>query len=301
MDRFRTGERTALTGMIVNTLLSIIKLFAGIFSRSTAMIADALHSISDILATFVVVVSFKIAKKPEDPEHPYGHEKAEPIAAKILALFLLAAGASIGFQAIRSIWQGDFQVPGILALYAAAISILVKEALYWYVIVTARKINSTALKAEAWHHRSDALSSVGAFIGIGAARLGFPIADPIAGILVALLILKVAFDIYRKSIHELMDSSAPPATIKAMRQLVLSLEKVKSLDRLKTRVHGSGLYVDAEILVDHFIPVSEGHHIATEVEDLVKSHFKEVKDIMVHINPCDPSMAEFCSKCPHKC
>ncbi len=300
-NRYQIGQYTALVGLIVNILLSALKLFAGILARSTAMIADALHSISDILATLVVLFSFRIAGKPEDAEHPYGHEKAEPIAAKILAIFLFVAGLTILWGALRTVFGGTMIVPGKAALYAAILSILVKEGLYRYVSLAAKRIRSTALKAEAWHHRSDALSSIGTLIGITAARMGFPVADPLAALLVSIMILRIAYTIYKKSIRELMDTAAPVATIEAIRNLILSLEKVKAVDTLKTRLHGSGIYADASILVDHFISVSDGHKIAREAEILVKERFSEVKDILIHIDPCDPSMVDCCNRCPHKC
>jgi cation diffusion facilitator family transporter len=299
--RYTLGKRVAVVGIIVNVVLTLFKLLAGFMANSAAMIADAIHSASDILATSVVAISFNVAQKPEDQEHPYGHEKAESIAAKLVAGLLLIAGLVIGWEALKTLIHGDIQKPGIIALYAAIVSIITKEGLFWYTITAANKINSTALKADAWHHRSDAFSSIGTLIGIGAARLGYPIADPIAAILVSLLILKVAYDIYAKSIRELMDSSAPRSQIQALHQTILSIENVKGIDSLKTRIHGNMIYIDVDIVVDRSISVSAGHEIANKVRDTVKSKFTDVKDIMVHVNPSSPISQTSCKKCSQRC
>ena len=157
-DRYKEGRTTAYVTVAINALLTAIKLLAAIIANSTAMIADAAHSASDILTTIAVIISFKIAEKPEDAEHPYGYEKAESIGAKIVAVLLLFAGLGLGFKAIGNIKATHVIVPGSLALYAAILSIITKEAMFWYTLVTAKRINSTALKADAWHHRSDAIS-----------------------------------------------------------------------------------------------------------------------------------------------
>lgn len=299
--RYAVGKRVAIIGIIVNVILTLFKLLAGFMANSTAMIADAIHSASDILATSAVAISFNVAQKPEDQDHPYGHEKAESIAAKFVAGLLLVAGLVIGWEALKTLIYSKAERPGIIALYAAVVSIVTKEGLFWYTISAANKINSTALKADAWHHRSDAFSSIGTLIGIGAARLGFPIADPIAAILVSLLILKVAYDIYAKSIRELMDSSAPRSQVQALHQTILSIENVKDIDSLKTRIHGNMIYIDVDIVVDRSISVSEGHEIANEVRNVVKSEFANVKDIMVHVNPCNPISQTPCKKCSRDC
>ncbi len=284
-DRYELGKTTAYITIFANVILAILKTVAAIVADSTAMMADAAHTASDILTTVAVIISFKIAKIPEDLEHPYGHEKAESIAAKIVALLLLFTGFSIGWKAISSIDNSQIIIPGKLALYAALSSILIKEVMFWYTFIIAKKINSTALKADAWHHRSDAISSVATLIGIAAARMGFPMGDAIAAIIVSIMICKVALDILKKSIRELMDSSAPPETINSLRQCIESVPGVKGIDSLKTRIHGNMIYADVEIKVDKSISVSQGHDIAREVEDTVIANIKDIKGIMVHIHP----------------
>lgn len=284
-DRYMVGETAAYITIIINIILAIFKVVSAIIADSTAMLADAAHTASDILTTVAVIISFKIAKKPEDCEHPYGHEKAESIGAKIVALLLLFTGFSIGWKSISTIGKSQIIIPGKLALYAALSSILIKEAMFWYTFIIAKKINSTALKADAWHHRSDAISSVATLIGIAAARMGFPLGDAISAIIVSIMICKVALDILKKSIRELMDSSAPPETINSLRQYIESVPGVKGIDSLKTRIHGNKIYADVEIKVDKSVSVSEGHDIAKEVENTVIANMKNIKGIMVHIHP----------------
>lgn len=284
-DRYEVGQRAGYITIIVNGALTLFKVIAAIFANSTAMMADAIHSASDILTTVAVIISLKIARKPEDKEHPYGHEKAESIGAKIVAVLLLFAGLGIGVKAIKNIGQNEAIIPGGLALYAALASILVKEAMFWYTLMIARNINSSALEADAWHHRSDAISSIATFIGIGAARLGFSLGDPIAALIVSIMISKVAYDILKKSISELMDSSASPDTIQALRENIESVPGVKGIDSIKTRIHGNVVYADVEILVDKLITVSEGHRIAEETENAVTSNMENIKALTVHLHP----------------
>ena len=300
--QYDTGKRVTIIGITVNVLLTVIKLLAGFLAHSTAMIADGIESASDILTTSIVAYSIKIAQKPEDQKHPYGHEKAESIAAKFVAGFLLFSGLTIGWNAMQAIIQNNIETPGVFALYAAELTIVVKEILFWYTFITAKKIKSTALKANAWHFRSDALTSVGTLIGVAAARLGYPAADPIAAIITALLILRMAYRLYEKSISELMDSSAPKQKLDEIRHVISSVENVKGIDSLKTRIHGNMLYVDVDIVVDSTMSVSAGHDIANEVKNTLKLTFSDIKDVMVHVNPCNPDKSNVaCQNCDKHC
>lgn len=301
-NRYQTGQRANRVGIMTNILLTLLKLAAGLLSHSTAMIADAFESVSDILTTSIVALGLKIANKPADREHPYGHEKAEAIAAKFVAGFLLIAGLAIGWKALRCLIEGDVQKPGILALYVAILTIAIKEALFQYTIYIGKRINSTALKANAWHYRSDALTSLVTLVGVVAARLGYAAADPIAALLSTLLILKMAYEIYAKSISELMDSSAPPEKVETIRQIILSVPDVKGIDLLKTRKHGNMIYVDVDIVVDRRMSVLDGHNIASTVRNDVISKVGDVKDVMVHVNPCHPATPHSaCQKCNNSC
>ncbi len=282
--------RVSLVGMIANILLTLFKLLAGILGRSGAMISDAVHSASDVFSGLIVIVGVRFSSKESDSDHPYGHERFECVAAILLSILLLLAGGAIGFSAVQSIISGDYKDRadiGLIALIAAVVSVVVKEAMYWYTKINGDKINSTALKAEAWHHRSDALSSVGAIIGIGGAKLGFPILEPIASTIICLFIFKVSFDIFKDNIDRMVDRSCDEETEDEIRQLVLNVEGVMSVDLLQTRVFGSKVYVDIEIGADSSLPLTEAHQIAENVHNAVESGFPQVKHIMVHVNPKD--------------
>lgn len=282
----KIAMRVSFVSIAGNIVLSTGKLIAGIFGNSSAMISDAVHSASDVLSTVVVMVGINISSKKEDNSHQYGHERMECIAAFILAGLLFATGLGIGFSGIEKIMHGsDLQAPGLLPLIAAVVSIVVKEAMYWYTVLAAKKINSASLKADAWHHRSDALSSVGSFIGILGARLGFPILDPIASVLICLMIIKVSYDIVRDAIDKLVDKSCDDETIRRMQTVIMEQEGVMGIDLLKTRLFGSKIYVDVEICADGNLTLIKAHQIAESVHEALERDFPEVKHCMVHVNP----------------
>ena len=279
------GIKISKITIIINILLSAIKLFAGILGRSGAMIADAIHSLSDVLSTIAVMVGLKLAKQPADEEHPYGHEKMEPIMAKILASILLITAMLIGFNGIKSIINGSTVIPAKIAMYAAILSIIVKEWMYRYTVKGAKKIDSTALMADAWHHRSDAFSSIGTLIGITGARMGFPILDPIASLVICVLITKVAIDIYKQAIDQLVDHCADAKTIENIKNEIEKTNGVISIDELKTRISANRLYVDVEICVNSDLSVCEGHEIAETVHNTIENLDNRIKHCMVHVNP----------------
>lgn len=277
----------SLVTILGNVLLSAFKLAAGIFAHSGAMVSDAVHSASDVLSTFVVIAGVKLSGKDSDKEHPYGHERFECVAAILLAVMLAATGFGIGWAGIRNI-TGDssgLAVPGGIALVAAVISIVSKEAMYWYTRAVAKKIGSSALMADAWHHRSDALSSVGSFVGIFGARLGFPVLDPIASVVICVFILKAAFDVFRDAISKMTDRACPDEVEDQMRQAVLAQDGVLGVDRLKTRLFGDRVYVEVEISADAQAPLVQAHEVATRVHDAMEDQFPVVKHCMVHVNP----------------
>ena len=283
--RFRIGIKISKETIIVNILLSAIKLFAGIIGRSGAMIADSIHSLSDVLTTIAVMVGLKLAKQPADEDHPYGHEKMEPIMAKLLASILLITALLIGFNGIKSIINGTTVIPAKIAMYAAILSIIVKEWMYRYTVKGAKKIDSSALMADAWHHRSDAFSSIGTLIGIAGARMGYPILDPIASLVICILITKVAIDIYKQAINQLVDHCADAKTIENIKNQIEKTNGVINIDELKTRVSANRLYVDVEICVNKNLSVCEGHEIAESVHNTIESLDNRVKHCMVHVNP----------------
>lgn len=272
----------------VNLILSVGKLAAGIVGHSAAMVSDAVHSASDVFSTLIVMVGLKLSGREADSNHEYGHERLECVAAILLAVVLAATGIGIGYSGIESIRSPqELTIPGLAALWAAIISIAVKEGMYWYTRWAAQKCNSAALMADAWHHRSDALSSIGSLVGIAGARLGFPILDPVASLVICVFILKAALDIFRQAIEQLTDQAASPKLERQMQALILKQNGVRGLDLLKTRQFGSKIYVDVEFSADGDLTLREAHHIAQTVHDQIEAAFPTVKHCMVHVNPAE--------------
>ena len=290
-DEFKkVANKVSFITIVQNILLSVFKLFAGIFAHSNAMISDAVHSASDVFSTIIVIIGVKLASKESDKEHPYGHERLECVAAIVLSIVLLYTGIKIGSQAVKDIIGGDYQSlqkPGMLALVAAVVSIVTKEIMYWYTRHYAKKIDSSALMADAWHHRSDALSSVGALVGIGGAMMGFPVMDSIASIVIFVFIAKAAYDIFKDAMDKMVDHSCDDETEKAMRDFVLAQNEVLSVDLLHTRIFGNKIYVDVEIGVNGSYTLRQAHEIAEEVHEGIEKNFPKVKHVMVHVNPAD--------------
>ncbi|MBO7385060.1 MAG: cation transporter [Clostridia bacterium] len=286
-----TATRVSTVSIIINILLAAFKFIAGAVGRSGAMISDAVHSSSDVLGSLIVIVGVKMSGKKSDKDHPYGHERMESVASLILAGILAAAGISIGREAIASVISGEYltaSAPGALALAAAAVSIAVKEAMFWYTWINAKRIRSGALKAEAWHHRSDALSSVGALIGIGGALLGVRVMEPVASVVICLFILKVALDIFREAVDNMVDHACDAETENAIRACAAGQQGVEGVDVIRTREFGRKIYVDIEVSADGSLSLKEGHDIAQRVHDRIEADFPEVKHIMVHVNPAEP-------------
>lgn len=284
----KIAMKVSVNSIIVNVLLSLFKLIAGLVGRSGAMISDAVHSFSDVLSTFVVMAGVKMAGKKSDHNHQYGHERMECVAAIILAVFLAATGLGIGYGGIVKIVgrdYGDLSVPGVIALVMALVSVATKEAMYWYTRHAAKKINSGALMADAWHHRSDAMSSIGSFAGILGARLGFPVLDPVASVVICVFIIKAAADIFIDAVRKMTDESCDDKTVDEMRGVVLSQKDVLGLDDIRTRMFGSKIYVDIEICADGEKTLNETHRIAEAVHDAIEREFTDVKHCMVHVNP----------------
>lgn len=288
----KTNERIAMRvswrTILVNAALSAFKLTAGILGRSSAMVSDSVHSLSDVMSTAIVMIGIRLANKRADREHPYGHERFESVAAIILSVMLCATGFGIGYGGLQTILAGDYASiapPGILALIAAIVSIVVKEAMYWYTRAAAKKIKSGAMMADAWHHRSDALSSVGSFAGILGARIGFPVLDPAACLLICVFIVKASVDIFRDAVGKMTDRACDDETEEKIRAVILAQEKVLGIDQLKTRRFGDKSYVDVEIGADGESPLSAAHEIAQSVHDAIEREFPDVKHCMVHVNP----------------
>lgn len=284
----KTANRVSVVTMAGNLLLSVFKLLAGMFAHSGAMISDAVHSASDVFSTIVVIIGIRLASKDSDKDHPYGHERLECVAAIILAMVLFITGLGIGAGALRNILQGHYEaleIPGMPAMIAAVISIVVKEAMFWYTRYYAKKIDSGALMADAWHHRSDAFSSVGALIGIGGARMGFPIMDSIASLVIFVFIIKAAYDIFKDAVDKMVDHSCDEETEKQLYDCAMHNEHVLGIDLIQTRIFGNKIYVDMEIGVDGSLTLQQAHEIAEAVHEDIEQNFPKVKHIMVHVNP----------------
>ena len=285
----KIAMRVSRNSIYGNLLISIAKFRAGVIGNLSSMISDAIHSASDGFSNIVVRIGVKIGGKESDKNHQYGHERLESVASLILALTLAVTGCGIGYGGLKTIIAGSegasIQVPTALPLAAAILSIVAKEGMYWYTMRAAVQINSGALKADAWHHRSDALSSVGSLVGIGGAMLGYPILDPIASVIICVFILKAAFDIFRDAIGKMTDEACDDRMVEAVKALVVRQQGVLALDDIKTRMFGNKAYVDIEIAVDGNLLLKEAHNIAEKVHDEVEHNFPEVKHCMVHVNP----------------
>ena len=278
--------KVSIISIILNCLLTLIKFISGVISKSSAMISDSVHSLSDVLSTFVVIIGVKISNKKADSDHPYGHERIECVSAIILSGMLFVVGALIGINGIKNVTNSsNLVMPGVLALIASIISIISKEAMYQYTIRVSKKINSAALMADAWHHRSDALSSIGSFIGILGSRLGFKIFDPLASVIISLCIIKVSIDIFKDAIDKMVDKSCDKEVIDKVISVIEKNESVKNIDDIKTRQFGNKAYVDVEISVDENLLLKDAHKIAEEIHDSVENEINIVKHCMVHVNP----------------
>ena len=288
MEENNIVKKLSVVTILGNVLLAVIKLIAGFFGRSGAMISDAVHSLSDVFTTVVAYIGVLLSKQPEDDEHPYGHERLECAASLILGLILAGTGLGIGYTGIEKIIsRNELEIPTMLPLIAAVVSIAVKEVMFWYTMHYAKKLNSTAFKADAWHHRSDALSSVGSFIVIGLAKLGFPIMDPIASLVICLFILKVAFDISKDALDKMLDTSCEKGLENNIRSFIEKQPGVEGIDLLYTRQFGNKIYIDLEIAAKGEITLFEAHEIAENVHSNVEKEFPNVKHVMIHVNPVD--------------
>jgi cation diffusion facilitator family transporter len=288
----KTNEQIAMTASVIslggNVLLSVVKLFAGVFAHSAAMVSDAVHSFSDVLSTVIVMVGIKVSGRQPDKEHPYGHERLECVAAILLSAILLATSLGIGWSGLQTIFTDnskDIPLPGVFALAAAIFSIVCKELLYGYPRQAAKKIDSSSLMAAAWDHRSDALSSVGSFVGILGARLGLPILDPLASIVISLFILLAAVGIFRDALVRMTDHACDDETVEILRGFIAASPGVSRLDDLKTRVFNSRVYIDIEIAADSTLSLIESHKIAEDLHKALETEFPKIKHCTIHVNP----------------
>lgn len=288
-ERSKKINRVSAVTIAVNAFLAVIKLTAGLVANSAAMVSDAVNSITDVFSSFIVIIGIRLSKKTADEDHNYGHEKIESITTLCLAAIIAFTAFMIGVNGVRSIERvlaGEvIPVPGMLALVAAVVSIGVKEWMYHYTVRTAKAVDSTALLAGAWDHRSDALSSTGGLIGIGGAILGLPILDPIASIVIALFILRVAFNIARVAVDQLTDKAADKETHRKICEIIEGVEGVAHVDSLYTRWHVNKLCLDVRISIPGDLTVKQGHEISHNVENAIYAKYHNIKSCIVHVNP----------------
>lgn len=292
MNREKQIFRVTFLGSFVNLLLVVFKFIAGIVGHSAAMIADAVHSLSDFITDIIVIIFVAISGKPEDSDHSYGHGKYETLATAVIGIILFFVGVGIlisGIKAIVGALQGEpLQAPSLLALIAAVISIVVKEALYRYTVKRGKALGSSSVVANAWHHRSDALSSIGTAIGIGGAVfLGeqWRILDPIAAVVVSIFIVKVAVELIKPCIDELVERSLPEEVEQRIHALILQSPQVSSPHHLRTRRIGSCIAIEVHIRMDGQISLSEAHQVASDIERRLKAEFGEKTHIGIHMEP----------------
>lgn len=281
--------RVSRVSIIGNLLLSLVKLITGIFAFSGALISDAIHSLSDVFSSIIVIIGVKFAAKESDEHHPYGHERIESVAAIVLAVILCITGLFIGHTAVENLAGGAYmnlKTPGTLALAAAAVSILSKEGMYWYTKCYAVKFDSSALMADAWHHRSDAMSSIGSLIGIGGARLGYLWFDPAASIVICIFILKASYDIFAEAVGKMVDQACSSELQQAFVEMAKKQEGVIAVLSINTREFGNRIYVDLEIAADGHLTLIESNKIALKVHDAVENKFPKIKHINVVVRPC---------------
>lgn len=287
-DETAVIRKLSLVGIIGNVFLSAFKFIAGIMGNSSAMVSDAVHSLSDVFATFIAFLGVRFGRREADASHPYGHERIESLAAIVLGLILLVTGVGIGWVGLEKILAGNYEslpIPGMIALVAAIVSIAVKEGMFWYTRHWARVIRSSAFEADAWHHRSDAMSSIGALVGVGGSMLGYPVLDPIASVVICLFILKQGISIIHDALKKMLDTSCGEQFEEEVRQLVDAENQVGHIDMLRTRMFGDKVYIDMEIAIDGSMQLTDAHAIAERVHDDIEHAFPEVKHVMIHVNP----------------
>ena len=286
------GIRIILIGALANLLLATLKIVGGILGQSTAMLADGIHSLSDLLTDAVVLFTHKIGQLPADENHPYGHGRAETIGATLIGAVIITAGFGLAYESWKIISTGAFRIPLVPAAMAAVLSIIINEALFRYTRTVGEETSSPSLVANAWHHRSDAISSVAALVGISGAMAGYPIMDPIAAVVVAVLIVKVGYDIAFKGLRDLMDTALHETETRRIETMINNLPGVIETHNLRTRRIGGEVLMDVHILVDHEASVTEGHQIAENVRRELIRAMGNVQDVLVHVDTEDDASFE---------
>jgi len=298
-ERYKEARKVTLVGSVVDLLLAVAKLVVGYIGQSQALIADGIHSFSDLVTDFMVLFAFKHSSRDADEDHPYGHGRIETLMTVALGLGLILIGIGIAWDATRRLFAPELLFhPEWIVLIVAAISILSKEAIYHYTLAAARKYKSALLRANAWHSRSDAISSIIVFVGVLGAMAGLDYLDAIAAIGVALMIIKIGWDLGWHSVRELIDTALDSEEVERIRKVIADVEGVRALHMLRTRKMGPDALVDVHIQVDSFLSVSEGHQISETVRQQLLDNIEDVSDVTVHIDPEDDEFAATCCQLP---
>jgi cation diffusion facilitator family transporter len=298
-ERNRQTKIVAIVGTVVNLILAVVKILFGYIGHSQALIVDGIHSLSDLLSDLLVFFASHHANQKPDAEHPYGHGRFETAATLALGILLALVGIGIGWDSVeRLIVHEETVIPTSLTLYAALFSILANEGLYWYSIIIARKLRSKMLEANAWHHRSDAVSSIVVLVGIGGTQLGIENLDSIAAVIVSLMIIKIGWSLGWQALEELVDKSLDEDQVARVSSLIDDVDGVGSIHMLRTRKSGHLSAADVHVIVDPSLSVSEGHMIAVAIEDKLKKNIDHLSDITVHIDPENDEEAPPCEGLP---
>jgi cation diffusion facilitator family transporter len=296
--RHRIVKRITITGAIVNCLLAASQIVFGIVGHSQALLADGFHTLSDLLSDFIVLFAVKQSSAAADEDHPYGHGRIETLATVILGFLLVAAGLGIGYRGIDSIASSQQSNPALITLVFAGLAIVAKEFLYRYTMKAAKQTHSNLLESNAWHHRSDALSSVVVLVGISAQLLGVPYMDILAAIVVAIMIIVMGLRLTSKAFAELIDTSLDIELVGQVRSLIEGNESVREVHSLRSRSMGGLGYVDAEIRVNPRLTVSEAHYVAFSLEQAIKASFEQIIDVSIHVDPLTESGHDSVSDLP---
>lgn len=290
--KIRTREQTTMRVSFVsiggNLSLCLLKLFAGLLGRSGALISDAVHSAADAIDTIIVIIGIKMASKAPDARHPYGHERMECVAAIILSMVLGIIGVGIGYAGLENIVSQQYEtseIPSMLALCAAIVSIIIKECLYWYMRGSAKRINSDSLMAIAWHNRADALSSIGSFIGIVGARAGFALLDPLVSVIICLFVIKASLSIFKGAIDKMVDHACSPETILKIKNAVTAYDKTITIGQLRTRLFSDKAYVELEILLPGHVTLERSQQICSSLKARIEQDLDQVKECLVIPRP----------------
>jgi len=292
VERYHASRRVALTSMATNTFLSVAQVIIGVLGHSQALVADGMHTLSDLFSDVLVLVAVKHGAKDADEEHPYGHGRIETAATLLLSAVLTAVGFGIAVSAaMRLVDPGRLVTPSVVTLAVALLTILSKEGLYRYTVAVAKRQRSNLLLASAWHHRSDAFSSIIVAVGIAGSLSGLRYLDPLAAIVVAAIIVKMGIGIGWRAVRELVDTGLDAEQLRHVREIILGVHGVRALHSLRTRHSGGRTLVDVHILVDHNLSVSEGHHISETVRLQLMQRVEDISDVMVHIDAEDDETA----------